>query len=91
MKGFGDCSKPLFTETERLSIQDLFPNNKVFSFNCLESVSNYYNGVADRTAFIGVYAGKTRAEANRFLITVQKTSKFPNVRVRRMQVGINGT
>ena len=88
---WGDCEHPLFGETERLGVQDMFPGKKVFALNCVESGTNYYTGVADQTAFIGVYAGRTLAEANAFLKTVQATKKFPGIRVRRMQVGINGT
>lgn len=91
MKDWGDCEHPIFSETERLEIQDMFPGKKVFSLNCVESGTNYYTGVVDQTAFIGVYAGHTLTEANAFLKTVQATRKFPGIRVRRMQVGINGT
>jgi hypothetical protein len=91
MKDWGDCEHPIFGETERLEIQDKFPGRKVFALNCVESGTNYYTGVADQTAFIGVYAGRTLAEANAFLKTIQATRKFPGIRVRRMQVGINGT
>ena len=88
---WGDCEHPMFGETERLEIQDIFPGKKVFALNCVESGSNYYTGVADHIGFIGVYAGRTLAEANAFLKTVQATKKFPGIRVRRMQAGINGT
>ena len=88
---WGDCEHPLFGEKERLEIQDMFRNNKVFALNCVESGFNYYTGVADHFAFIGVYAGRTQAEANKFLKTVQDTKKFAGVRIRRMQAGINGT
>ena len=91
MSDWGDCANPVFGEKERLQIQELFPHNKVFSLNCVETGTNYYSGVADQVAFIGVYAGRTLTEANAFLRTVQATSKFPGVRVRRMQISINGT
>ena len=90
-KSWGDCEDPQFPESERLPIQELFPNNKVFAQNCVDAGTNYYTGVTDQTAFIGVFAGRTLAEANKFLKQVQATGKFPGVRVRRMQVGINGT
>jgi hypothetical protein len=88
---WGDCEHPMFGETERLEIQDMFPDNKVFALNCVDTGTNYYTGVADQTAFIGIYAGRTLAQANAFLKTVQATKKFPGIRVRRMQIGINGT
>ena len=91
MKDWGDCEHPMFGETERLEIQDMFSHNKVFTQNCFETGNNYYTGVADQTALIGVYAGRTLAQANAFLKTVQATKKFPGIRIRRMQIGINGT
>jgi len=91
LKDYGDCEHPSFKEEARLEIQKLFEHNKVFAENCMESGTNYYPGVAEQTAFIGVYAGKTLAEANRFLKTVQALNKFPGIGVRRMRVAINGT
>ena len=88
---FGDCSKPSFAETERIEIQAMFEHNKVFALNCVESGTNYYPGVAEQTAFIGVYAGRTLAEANKFLKTVQATGKFPGIKVRKMSIAVNGT
>ena len=91
LRDYGDCEHSVFGEKERLAIQESFPGNKVFALNCVESGTNYYNGVAQQTAFIGVYAGPTMAVANAFLKTVQATKRFPGVRVRKMQVAINGT
>lgn len=91
LSDWGNCEQPSFAESERLPIQELFPRNKVFTLNCVETGLNYYEGVADQTAFIGVYAGRTLAEANKFLKTVRATGRFPDVRVRRMKAGINGT
>ncbi len=91
LKDWGDCEKPSFGESERMSVQELFPRNKVFALNCVETGLNYYTGVADQTAFIGVYAGRTLAEANKFLKTVQATGQFPGVKVRKMSIGVNGT
>jgi hypothetical protein len=88
---YGNCEKPSFTEAQRLPIQKLFPRNKVFTLNCYEPGTNYYTGTADNTAFIAVYAGKTLAEANQFLKTVKAYPEYKSVRVRRMQIGINGT
>ncbi|MFM9905092.1 MAG: hypothetical protein ACKVQJ_11035 [Pyrinomonadaceae bacterium] len=91
LKDFGDCANPTFAEAERLPIQEMFPHNKVFALNCVETGTNYYTGVAEQTAFIGVYAGHTLAEANKFLKIVQATQKFPGIRVRKMSIGVNGT
>lgn len=85
-----DCEKT-FGEEERIATQELFPNNKVFALRCNEPAMNYYTNVADDVAFIAVYAGKTLVEANKFLTIVQATKKYPGVRVRKMQTGINGT
>lgn len=91
LSDWGNCEAPSFAESERLPIQELFPHNKVFAQNCVETGTNYYSGVANQTAFIGVYAGRTLAEANLFLKTVKATGKFPGVKVRQMSIGINGT
>ena len=91
LSDWGDCNVPSFDEAERLRIQEMFPHNKVFALNCVETGQNFYTGVADKTAFVGVFAGRTLAAANRFLKTVRATGTFPNVKVRQMSIGINGT
>ena len=91
LKDFGDCQKPSFKESERAKIQMDFEHNKVFMLNCFESGSNYYTGVSDKMAFVGVYAGRTLAEASKFLATVQGLNKYPGIRLRKMRIGINGT
>ena len=91
LKDWGDCSNPSFSETERLPIQEMFPHNKVFALNCVETGTNYYSGVAKKTAFIGVYAGRTLTEANKFLKTVKAVNKFSGIKVRKMKIGVNGT
>jgi hypothetical protein len=87
---YTDCEKR-FPENERLAVQALFPENKVFAVRCGEAGENYYTNVAADVTFLGVYAGRTLSEANKFLKTVQATGKFPGVKVRRMHAGINGT
>lgn len=89
-KDYTNCENAI-SERDRLEIQDMFPNNKVFALNCLEPGSLYYTNVAVDVNFIAVYAGKTLAEANKFLKTVQSTGKFKGIKVRKMQSGINGT
>lgn len=88
---WGDCENPMFTAAEREEIQSMFPKNKVFALNCVQSGSTYYTGVADQVGFIGVYAGSTITEANAFLKKVLSSGKYPGVKVRRMKVQINGT
>jgi hypothetical protein len=91
LSDWGDCEKPSFKEPERAQIQTDFSHNKVFMLNCFEAGTNYYTGVADKTAFIAVYAGRTLSEANTFLKTVQGTNRYPGVKVRKMRIGVNGT
>lgn len=91
LKNYGDCEHPTFSEKERMDIQQLFPKNKVFSLNCVESGTNYYKGVAQETAFIGLFAGRTLTAANAFLKMVLATKRFSGIRVRKMQVAVNGT
>ncbi len=89
----GDCEN-IFSENERLKIQGIFPDNKVFALKCSDAGSLYYTSnpdIADDVNFIAVYAGKTAAEAKNFLKAVQATGKFKGAYLRRMQAGINGT
>jgi len=79
------------SEEERLEIQKLFTNNKVFALKCSDADDLYYTNVANDVNFIAIYAGKTLTEANGFLKTVQATGKFKGANVRRMQAEINGT
>ena len=90
LKDYNDCEKS-FAEADRIGIQGLFPKNKVFAMKCSEPGSMYYTNVANDVAFLGVYAGKTRAQADAFMKTVKATGKFPGAAVRRMKAGINGT
>jgi hypothetical protein len=87
---YPDCQKA-FPESERLETQQLFPDNKVFAVRCSEPGESYYTGMNAETMFMGVYAGSTRAQADAFLKKVQATKKFPGVRVRKTQTGLNGT
>ena len=79
------------SENERLEIQTLFPDNKVFALKCADAGDVYYTNVANDVSFIAVYVGRTLTEAKRFLKTVQKTEKFRGANLRKMQAGINGT
>lgn len=85
-----DCEK-VYSDSEIHSIQTQYPQNKVFAQKCFEPGMNYYTDVDADYVFIAVYAGKTLAEANRFLKKVQEYGQFPGVRVRKMRVGVNGT
>ena len=87
--GEEDC-KPVDTEEERLTAQKLFPNNKVFSQRCGYD-SLYYTGVKENTVFLAVYAGKTLAQAQSFLKTVNAAGKFKGAYIKRLQAQFNGT
>lgn len=80
------CSIP---EADRRAAQTRL-RNKVFSqrFECDGDVENNvtYTGVAANTAFLAVYAGRTRAEAVAYLERVRATGRFPGANLRRMQV-----
>lgn len=78
-------------ESERLEAQRLFPRNKVFASRCQEPGTLYYTNTAPRQRFMAVYAGRTKAEADRFLARVRATGKYRGAKLRRMRVGFNGT
>ena len=85
-----DCSA--FTpEAERLEVQKLFPNNKVFASRCYEPGELYYEGVEPDVRFVAVFAGRTRAEANAVLAKVRAAGRFPGAYLRRTSTGFNGT
>lgn len=85
-----DCNK-VYSDEEIQSFQYQFPSNKVFAMKCSEPGMNYYTGVGADYVFIAVFAGKSLAEANKFLKKVQASEQFPGVKVRKMRVGTNGT
>ena len=86
-------------ETERLTTQALFSDHKVFTSRCYEPGELFYEDVTTRKVrnisethrIMAVYAGKTLAEAKRFLDSVKATGKFPGANIRRMRTGFNGT
>ena len=78
-------------EAERLQAQELFPDRKVFTSRCPESLEVYYTNVSPSHNFMAVYAGRTRAEARRALADVKATGKYKGANIRRMRAGINGT
>ena len=87
---FGECER-FVSEDERLEAQRLFPRNKVFTSRCTEPGDLYYTNTDPKTRFMAVYAGRTRAEADRFLARVKETGKYPGANLRRMRAGFNGT
>jgi hypothetical protein len=85
-----DCDT-FVPEDQRLAAQELFPRRKVFTSRCNEPVSTYYTNTAPTQRFMAVYAGATRAEAEKTLAAVRATRKFPGANLRRMRAGFNGT
>ena len=85
-----DCGT-FVPEEQRLAAQALFPRRKVFTSRCNEPVSTYYTNTAPTQRFMAVYAGATRAEAEKTLAAVRATGKFPGANLRRMRAGFNGT
>ena len=78
-------------ERERIEAQTLFPRHKVFTSRCFEPGDLFYTNVTRNTQFMGVYAGRTQAEAARMLERVRATGRFPGASIRRMRTGFNGT
>ena len=80
------CAIP---ESERRRIQALFPTRKVFSsrFECDGDAENNvkYTEVDDKRAFVAVYAGATRTDAEKVLAEARARG-FPGANIRRMQV-----
>ncbi|HEX2091148.1 MAG TPA: hypothetical protein VHG28_02055 [Longimicrobiaceae bacterium] len=76
-------------ERERLAAQALFPRHKVFAtrFECDGDGENdvTYTGVDARYGFLAVYAGTTRAAAERVLAGVRAGGRFPGANLRRMR------
>jgi hypothetical protein len=75
---------------ERLAAQALFTGRKVFAtrWECDGDAENNvtYSGVDARLAFLAVYAGESRAQADSALARVRATGRFPGANLRRVQV-----
>ena len=78
-------------EAVRLEAQSLFPRHKVFADRCPEPGTLYYTNTNSDYRFMAVYAGMTRAEANRMMARVKATGRYPTANLRRMNAGFNGT
>ena len=78
-------------ESERLAVQALFPDHKVFSSRCPDVETLFYTNVNSKHRIMAVYAGTTLVEARRLLESVKATGKFPGANIRRMRTGFNGT
>jgi hypothetical protein len=77
-------------EDQRRAVQAAFPGRKVFAhrFGCDDDVENNvtYSGVDRAFAFLAVYAGGDRAEADSTLAAVTASGAYPGANLRRMQV-----
>ena len=87
---FGECER-FIPEEDRLAAQAIFPRNKVFASRCMEPGDLYYTNTDPKQRFMAVYAGRTRAEAERMLEQVKAAGKYPGANLRRMRAGFNGT
>jgi hypothetical protein len=86
-----DCQK-FVPEDEQQAAQVLFPRHKVFADRaCGEPGETYYTGTQPGARFLAVYAGRTRAEADRMLAKIKATGKYAGANLRRMSIGFNGT
>jgi hypothetical protein len=85
LKSAALCS---ITEDERLKVQALFPQRKVFvhQYFCQgfgDKVT--YTNVNPNLGFIAVYAGETDTEARASLEQLKAGGQFPDANLRRMQ------
>lgn len=89
----GDCNK-VYTAGDIRSVQDLFPNSRMFAQQRGEPGMNFHTGVAGcyfEYVFNAVFAARTFTEANRFLRTVKATKQFAAVRGRTMKGLVYGS
>lgn len=85
-----DCATA-FSEDERVNLQRMFPRNKVFTLKCFETGGIFYTNTANNVVFMGIFAGRSLAEAKSFLKRVQSETQYSGAILKRMRAGINGT
>jgi hypothetical protein len=91
-KESGGCRE--ISEAKRSAAQELFPNNKAFTYNYYcrdlstgESFIGYQGaGLIETSHFLAVYGGKTNAEAAKILSAAKK--KYPKAKIIKMRAGI---
>ena len=83
-----ECER-FITEAARLSLQKDFPRNKVFTDRCPEPGEIFYTGFDYKIRIMGIYGGKTPAEAQQILNRVK--DKYPTAAIKKMRSGFNGT
>lgn len=72
------------SEAERLQIQKIFPQHKVFTSRngCFPMV--YYSNINDKYNFVAVYVGKQETEAKQ-QVELAKKAGFQDANLRKMQ------
>jgi hypothetical protein len=84
------CEQGYYSEEERKAVQKMFPANKVFASRngCAGYYFGYTNAYEENELmeYMAVYAGKTEAEAKRFLKKVRAEKEFAVANYRKMQV-----
>ena len=86
LKSAALCS---ITEAERLRVQALFPERKVFvrQYFCQDYGDKVtYTNVNEKYGFIAVYAGETEGDARKVLAQVKTTGQFPDANIRKIAV-----
>jgi len=76
------------TEAERLRVQALFPERKVFvhQYFCQDFGDKVtYTNVNEKYGFLAVYAGETEADARKVLAQARAGGHFPGANIRKMQ------
>jgi hypothetical protein len=83
--GSDDCG--YISEEERLEVQKLFHDRKVFAsrVSCPEELILYTNVNQDFN-FLAVYAGASQSEARQMLKKIKALGRYPQSYIRRMQV-----
>lgn len=86
LKSAARCS---LKNEERMEIQGMFPNNKVFMdlFGCdeYEEESITYTNTNPDYAFIAVFGGKSLEQAKQLFDQNNLAKKFPGANIRKMQ------
>src|SRR3984893_7822510 len=68
-------------ESERLNVQALFPDHKVFSSRCPDVETLFYTNISSKHRIMAVYAASTLVEAKRLLESIKATGKFPGANI----------
>jgi len=82
-----NCSKGYFPESERLRVQALFSDKKVFTSRngCYGAWGNAYTNVNSDYEFIAVFGGMTQAQAE-VARSRARTNGFKDAYLKRMQI-----